>query len=389
MSLSATRLKPLETVFERAVADGTIPGAVVGVATRDETVYLKAFGYRDREAGVAMTEDSIFRTASMTKPVVAAAALALVDDGRLLLSRPIGTYLPELHDLRLGVEDGGTLRLDKSVQPTVLDLLRQTSGFTNLGAGTSLVHAAYAAAPNLRDHQQSNAELVRKLAALPLNYAPGTTFEYGMAMDVLGAVLEIVAGGDLDAVIRSLVGAPLRMTDSGFLVRDEARLAEPQIDRSTGTRPDLGYQKGQPPRWYRGGGGLLSTAPDYLRFCRMLLNGGTLDGVRVLAPATVRRMMTAALPPGVAYSPNTRGHGWMAPVPSLGQSFALGGMVRTAVGPHPWPGSVGDYSWSGRAGTYFWVDPAAGVTAVLMMQSTVWRSEASELLRNVVYGAVE
>src|SRR6185369_17596032 len=123
----------------------------------------------------------------------------------------------------------------------------------------------------------------------------------------------------------------LGMADSGFLVGDETRLAEPQIDRGTGTRPDLGYQKGQPPRWYRGGGGLLSTAPDYLRFCRMLLNGGTLDGARVLAPATIRRMMTPALPPDVAYSPNTTGHGLMAPLPALGQSFALGGMVRTTV----------------------------------------------------------
>ena len=389
MSLSAARLEALNGIFGTAVAAGTIPGAVVGVATRDAAVYLKAFGYRDREAGVAMTEDTVFRTASMTKPVVAAAALALVEAGLLQLDQPIGAYLPALRDLKLGVENDGALRLEATTPPTVLDLLRQTSGFTNLGAGTSLVHAAYAAAQNLRDHQQTNTELVRKLATLPLNYPPGTTFEYGMAMDVLGALLEVVAGEDLDAVVRRSITGPLGMPDSGFLVRDEGRLAEPQVERGSGKRPDLGYQKGQPPRWYRGGGGLLSTAPDYLRFCRMLLNGGTLDGAQVLAPARVRQMMAAALPPGVAYSPNTTGHGLMAPLPALGQSFALGGMVRTAAGVHPWRGSVGDYSWSGRAGTYFWVDPAAGVSAVLMMQSTMWRSEASGLLREVVYGGLE
>src|SRR5262249_13552413 len=152
------------------------------------------------------------------------------------LNRPIGTYLPELRKLKLGVEEAGALRFEETNQPTVLDLLRQTSGFTNLGAGKSLVHAAYAAAPGLRDHRQTNAELVQKLAVLPLNYRPGTTFEYGMAMDVLGALLEVVDGRDLNAVVRARVASPLGMTDSGFLLEDETRLAEPQVDRATEAR---------------------------------------------------------------------------------------------------------------------------------------------------------
>lgn len=389
MRLDESRLHRIDAEIDAAIEAAMIPGAVVGVATADRTVYLKAFGWRDRAAGVPMTTDSIFRTASMTKPLVAATTLALVESGRLRLDQPIGACLPALRALKLGIEATGRLRLEPTRNPTVLDLLRQTSGFTNLGAGTSLVDAAYAAAPNLRDHQQTNAELVDKLAKLPLRYVPGTTFEYGMGFDVLGALLEVAGGENLDALVRRLIFEPLGMNDSGFLCRDEARLAEPQVDAVTGLVPDLGYQKGRPPRWFRGGGGVLSTAPDYLRFCRMLLNDGALDGRQVLAPISVRRLMTAALPADVAFAPQTAKLGLMAPSPALGQSFALGGMVRTDVGLHPWPGNVGDYSWSGRAGTYFWVDPAEGFAAVLMMQSAHWRDEAMGLLRASVYAALQ
>ena len=148
-------------------------------------------------------------------------------------------------------------------------------------------------------------------------------------------------------------------------------------------RPDLGYQKGKPPRWFRGGGGLLSTAPDYLKFCRMLLDrGGSL-----LSRHAATRMMTNALPPDVMLAPSVARLGPMAPDKALGQGFGLGGMVRTVANLHPWPGSVGDYSWSGRAGTYFWVDPAEGVAAVLMMQTEA-RPKYHELLRTVVYSAL-
>ena len=386
-TLDRARLARLDAAFEHAIAAGDIPGAVVGITTADDTTYLASFGYRDREAGVAMTADSIFRTASMTKPVVAATALLLADEGRLQLSAPIGHYLPELGNLRLGVEGAGTLELIATNQPTVFDLLRQTSGFTNVGAGNSLVHAAYAAVPNLRDHQQTNADMVSRLARLPLLYRPGTTFEYGMSMDVLGAVLEVASGTDLNQLVMEQIARPLGMSGTGFLVHEESRLAEPQIDRRTGLRPDLGYQKGRPPRWFRGGGGLLSTVPDYLAFCRLLLNGGLVAGYPILSRHATTRMMTNALPPDVELAPSVVRLGPMAPDPALGQGFGLGGMVRTAPNLHPWPGSVGDYSWSGRAGTYFWIDPAEGVAAVLMMQTEA-RPKYHELVRAVVYSAL-
>ena len=392
MSVVAPRLGPLDVVFQRAVDEGVIPGAVVGVATADETPYLKAFGYRDREAGTLMTEDSIFRTASMTKPIVALGALLLAEDGKLRLSAPIGEYLPEFRDLRLGVEiegpNGRQLTLEATVQPTVFDLLRQTSGFTNISAGTSLVHAAYAAAPGLRDHQQTNAEMVTKLARLPLLYRPGTTFEYGMSMDVLGRVIEVVAGTDLNSFVIDRIARPLSMTDTGFMVSDESRLAEPQIDRTRGARPDLGYQKGAPPRWFRGGGGLLSTASDYLQFCRLLLNHGRVAGRPLFSRVNATRLMTNSLPADIALAPSAANLGLMAPDPSLGQGFGLGGMVRIAANLHPWPGSVGDYSWSGRGGTYFWVDPFEGIAGVLMMQTEAG-PKYHELLRICVYGSLE
>jgi CubicO group peptidase (beta-lactamase class C family) len=386
-SLDLSRLVRLDAAFEQAVAGGDIAGAVVGLTTADGTIYLKAFGYRDREAGIAMRDDDIFRTASMTKPVVAATALLLAEEGRLQLGAPVGQYLPELGNLKLGVEADGKLALEPSSQPTVFDLLRQTAGFTNVGAGASLVHAAYAGIASLRDHQQTNAEMVTKLARLPLLYRPGTTFEYGMSMDVLAAILEVVAGTDLNRLVGDRIARPLGMTGTGFLLADEARLAEPQIDRRTGVRPDLGYQKGRPPRWFRGGGGLLSTVPDYLSFCRMLLNRGSIGGRPLLSRHAATRMTTNALPPGITLAPSVARLGPMAPDPALGQGFGLGGMVRTVANLHPWPGSVGDYSWSGRAGTYFWVDPAEGIAAVLMMQ-TEPRPKYHELLRTVVYSAL-
>ena len=388
MPIDAARL---DAIFERAVAAGTIPGAVVGVTSAVETIHLKSFGCRDREAGVAMTDDSIFRIASMTKPVVAATAMSLAEAGLLRLDSPVGHYLPELGGLQLGVEEDGSagrrLALVPTIQPTVLDLLRQTSGFTNVGAGTSMVHAAYAAIPDLRDHQQSNAEMVAKLARLPLLYRPGTTFEYGMSMDVLGRVIEVVCGADLDRVVGERIAGPLGMSRSGFLVADEGLLAEPQAAPETGRRPDLGYQKGRPPRWFRGGGGLLSTAPDYLRFCRLLLNGGSVGGEPLLSPTATGRMMSNALPANVALALSVSRLGLMAPDPALGQGFGLGGLVRTLPGLHPWPGSVGDFSWSGRAGTYFWVDPAQGLAVVLMMQTEA-RPAFHGLLRHAVYGAL-
>jgi len=290
VGFSAKRLGRLTDAFERDVAAGTIPGAVVHVARRGRTVYLRAFGYRDREAEAPMALDAIFRAASMTKPVVVVAALMLAEEGRLQLYHDLAQYLPEFAGVQVGIERGaGETRELDLVAParpiTVQDLMRHTSGLTYGAFGDSLVQRAYRAA-NVTDPRQNNAEMSAKLAALPLASQPGSTWEYSMSIDVLGRVVEVVSGLDLDRFIAERITGPLAMHDTAFRLPDAdvARLAQPQIDPATGQRADLRYlyDPERPPRWITGGGGLLTTATDYARFAQLLAGGGVLEGTRLL-----------------------------------------------------------------------------------------------------------
>jgi CubicO group peptidase (beta-lactamase class C family) len=293
------RVQRLLDVFAVDVERGAIPGVVVSISRDGASACYEAFGFRDREAGVPMTRDAIFRGASITKPLTVTAALTCVEDGTLRLADPVSRYLPALRDLQVGVErvrDGEReLALEPSTREiTIQDLMRHTAGFTYGGFGDSLVQRAYRAA-GVMDLQQTNAELIEKLARLPLAYQPGSTFEYGMSIDVLGAVVEVVAGAPLDRVVAERITGPLGMPDTGFVLREPERLAYPQVDAATGARPDLNglYDPARPPRWFSGGGGILTTAADYARFAQMLLNGGTLDGARVLGRKTVALMTTS------------------------------------------------------------------------------------------------
>jgi CubicO group peptidase (beta-lactamase class C family) len=395
VGFAADRLHRLVDGFAAHVEQAAIPGAVLFVARHGKTACLSAVGWRDREAADPMPIDAIFRGASITKPLAVAAALALVDDGLLQLAAPVSRYLPTLANLQVGVEVHGpngerTLMLEPAAREiTVQDLMRHTAGFTYGAFGDSLVQRAYRAA-DVTNMRQTNAEMVAKLATLPLAYQPGTTFEYGMSIDVLGAVIEVVAGMPLDRVLAERITGPLGMPDTGFRLTDEARLAHTQADPATGVRPDLTflYDPAAPPAWFSAGGGILTTATDYGRFAQMLLNGGVLDGVRILGRKTVALMASDHLPPGVEFGPFTTELGVTAPFPWFGQGFGLGVSVRIDAGRAPHPGSVGDFSWSGVSGTYFWVDPAERLVAVLMLQSPANRVYYRSLLRQLVYQAL-
>jgi CubicO group peptidase (beta-lactamase class C family) len=241
----------------------------------------------------------------------------------------------------------------------------------------------------LMDPGQTNAELVAKLARLPLMFEPGTTWEYSMSTDVLGRIVEIVSGQSLGDFCAERITGPLGMADTGFAATgpgQAARLAEPQVEAKSGQRPPMRSVK-QPVRWHSGGGGAVSTAADYLRFCQMLLNGGELDGARLLAPKTVAHMAADHLPPGVCYGGTAR-FGALAPTPELGIGFGLGFAVRKEAGRSPVPGSVGDYFWHGVSGTTFWIDPQEQLIAVLMLQSPEHRLRYRNLTRQLVYGAM-
>jgi CubicO group peptidase (beta-lactamase class C family) len=343
-----------------------------------------------------MSPDAIFRIASMTKPVTAVAALMLVEEGKLQLADPVSRYLPELKSLQVGVELNENGERSLALRPvnremTVQDLMRHTSGLTYGMFGESLVQRAYRAV-NTMDDQQTNAEMLAKLAQLPLAHQPGGTFEYSMSTDVLGRLVEVVSGMDLNQFVTQHIARPLRMPDTRFLLdaRQAQRLAEPRHDPAT-TPVLVGYNPARPPKWFAGGSGLVSTAEDYARFCQMLLNGGELDGVRLLSRKSIELMTSNHLPPEVGYGVFTPELGLTAPLPRLGQGYGLGVGVRLEPGRSPVPGSSGDYFWGGATGPYFWIDPAERLIAILMLQElnlqrrTYYRS----VLRNLVYQALE
>jgi CubicO group peptidase (beta-lactamase class C family) len=393
------RLERLSALLRTDTENAAIPGAVALIVRDGQAAYCQAFGYADRAARRAMRHDAIFRIASMTKPLTAVAALMLMEQGKLLLTDPVHRHLPELRNVKVGIEErDASGRRDLRLEPgrramTVHDLMRHTAGFTYGRFGDSLVQRSYRAA-RMSDTQQTNADMVRKLADLPLAYHPGTTFEYGMATDVLGRIVEVVSGMELDRFFAEHITHPLGMPDTAFAVASGElhRLAEPQPPSSAGGPAPavIPYDPARPVRWFSGGGGLLSTAADYARFAQMLINGGEVDGVRLLGRKTVQLMMQNHLPSGLDYGTRTADLGVAAPLPQLGQGYGLGIGVRIAAGLSPVPGTVGDVYWGGALGPYFWADPHERLVVVFMLQESnvEVRTRYRALLRALVYQAL-
>jgi CubicO group peptidase (beta-lactamase class C family) len=372
--LDEGRLARLEAAVQKDVAGGRIPGVVMAVARDGRVVMHKAIGQQDPAKGLAMRSDSIFRIYSMTKPIVSVAAMMLVEEGRLQLADPVSQHIPELKGLRVGVEKGGALEMVAAArEPSVQDLLRHTSGFTYGVFGKSLVKEQYTK-QDVDGTDHDNAQFVKKLSGVPLMYQPGSTWEYGRSTDVLGHVVERVSGQSLDRFLEERIFRPLGMKDTGFHVPPEkhARLAEPFAADARM------LEVKQKPKYLAGGQGLVSTAADYLRFAQMLLNGGELEGVRLLSKKTVDYMTTDHL--GTIRGP--------AYLPGPGYGFGLGFAVRLADGQAATPGSAGDYNWGGLGGTYFWVDPKERLAAVWMMQSVSQRTYYRGVYRNMVYGSM-
>jgi CubicO group peptidase (beta-lactamase class C family) len=400
VGFSSERLKKIAAVLNADIEAGKIPGAVVLLTRKGKIAYFEAFGFQEREKKISMKRDSIFRIASMTKPFTSLAIMMLAEDGKLQLAYPVSKYLPEFKDLKVGVErsDPGSGKKELVLEPaeremTVQDLLRHTSGITYGVFGKSMVKDLYnQKGSNPFDFSQTNAEMVTKLSKLPLQYQPGTTWDYSMSTDVLGRIVEVVSGKELDVFIDERISKPLKLSDTLFWAEGEkrvARLAEPQIDPATNKKPGLFHDSLARPKWIAGGAGLLSTAADYARFCQMLLNGGALDKVRLVSPKTVELMTANHLPPGTKYSPVSyplfQG---IIPSPEAGQGFGLGFAVRTDPGRNALPGSVGDYFWAGAYGTFFWIDPKEQMSAILMMHAPSLRLDYRYLIRNLVYQAL-
>jgi CubicO group peptidase (beta-lactamase class C family) len=293
---------------------------------------------------------------------------------------PVAQYLPEFKDVKVGAEGAAPKR-----PMTVQDLMRHTSGLTYGIFGNSPVDQMYRKA-NIFG-AKSLEEMVKTIAGMPLLHQPGEFWEYSVSTDVLGRVVEVVSGMDLDSFVRERITTPLKMKDTGFWVKPEAAS---RLAKADGPPNPLFESATQKPNVFSGGGGMLSTAGDYARFSQMLLNGGELDGVRILSPKTIALMTSDQLPANVErHTPVALAIGSFGPVPEMGTSFGLGFAVRVDPGRNPMPGSVGDFSWGGITGTLFWVDPQTKLVAVLMAQSpqtmlnVIWRQT-----RTIVYQAM-
>jgi CubicO group peptidase (beta-lactamase class C family) len=392
VGLSSQRLQRIRDTLQADIDKGLVPGAVLLIARRGQIASSEALGYRDREDGAVMTPDTIFRIASMTKPVVSVAAMMLAEEGKLLIANPVSRYIPAFADLKVAANsddpDAKALTLEPlQREMTVQDLLRHTSGLTYAHLTGPHLKQTYETA-SVIDERQTNAEMAEKLAKVPLAYQPGTTFQYGVSTDMLGRVVEVASGMSLDRFIDERICKPLGLLKTSFGPIDGSRAAQPQIDSASGKRPPM-RDTSVRPNWISGGSGLLSTASDYVRFCQMLLNGGELGGARLLAPPTIALMTSDHLTPETRRSPSTPAlFGALAPTPEFGLGFGLGFAVRTHSGRNPLPGSVGDFSWSGVTGTYFWIDPQQELIAILMMQAPLQRLHYRYLMRTMVYQAI-
>jgi len=387
LGFSPERLERISSWLRDDIAKGTIPGAVLMIVRHGKVAHFEAAGSLDADTKAPMTKDAIFRIYSMTKPIVSVAVMMLAEQGRIKLEDPIAKYIPSFKDMKVGVEtsvDGKPkLELVAARRPiTIQDLLRHSSGLTYGFFGDLMVKKLYLEADLRGDYD--NAEFVDRLARLPLAFQPGSTWDYSHSTDVLGRLVEVVSGKSLYQSLKETILDPIGMPDTSFTVADparQARIAEPlKTDRRIGADVEI-----NDPRLVRksegGGGGMVGTVNDYARFLMMLRNGGTLDGKRYLGPKTVAYMTSDHTGTGVVPGPYY--------LPGPGYGFGLGFAVRKDAGVATTPGSAGDYNWGGAGGTYFWVDPKEDMFVVFGMQSPSQRLHYRQVLRTMVYGAIE
>ncbi|MGM4904717.1 serine hydrolase domain-containing protein [Tardiphaga sp. 866_E4_N2_1] len=389
---SQEKLAKIGEFFRKQIADGKIPGAIVLIQQHGKPVYKEFFGVRDPDTKQPMTDDTIFRLHSMSKPITSFAAMMLIDQGKLKLDDPVSHYIPSFAKAKVGVEkklENGEKVLD-IVAPdrpvTIRDLLLHTSGITYGFYGESLVRRAYGNA-DIYSGDFDNKEFADRIAQLPLEHQPGTMWDYGHSTDILGRVVEVVTGKSLLGYEEQAFLGPLGMKDTGFFVKEKSKevmLAKPMAwdrDFRTGRqgRPDT-YQK-----WESGSGGMVSTLADYTKFAQMLLNGGEYDGKRFMSAATFKDMTTDHIGKDSGV-----GRDYLY-FPGDGFGFGYGFAVRTDPGnakPPP-PGSLGELKWDGASGCYFIIDPKQDFFFILLEQTPSERQRIQRSLKLLVYEALE
>ena len=374
------------------VAQGKIPGAILLIEQHGKPIYHESFGVRDVTNQLSMTDDTIFRLFSMTKPITSVVAMMLIEEGKFKLDDPVAKYIPSFATVKVRVEhkaeDGSkTLELvPPNHPPTILDLMRQTSGITYGFYGNSLVRKTYAAA-NIYAGDFDNAEFAERIARLPLHDQPGTLWQYGHSTDILGRIMEIVTGKSLLEIEREKLLDPLGMHETRFYVTDpeKKKLIARPMPNDSDFRVGFESKPEIPMKWESGGGGMVSTMADLARFSQMILNGGKLDGRQYLSAKTFEMMTTDHVGPGSGVGRD------FFYFPGDGFGFGLGFAVRTDPGnakPPP-AGSLGELKWDGASGCYFVIDRKQDMFFVLLEQTPSERQRIQPAVKRLIYEAME
>lgn len=397
VGLSPERLARIRPVMQRYVDEGKFAGILTLIARRGQIAHLETVGQRDVSASQPLTADTIFRIYSMTKPITSVAVMMLYEFGELLLTDPLAKFIPAFANAQVFLGTGALeWRLEPAKPITIRDLLTHTAGLSYGFFADLPIEARYQAIHNVTDFNNEPSlyptdiplsELVEKWAQIPLTHQPGSRWRYSVATDVLGRVVEVISGQTLGEFFRSHIFEPLGMHDTGFLVPADKvnRFAAMYTHESTGLRAIDGSSDSpytRPRRLESGGGGLVSTANDYWRFAQMLLNGGELDGVRLLSRKTIELMSRNHIP--AAQLPLRNGDDIFA-----GEGFGLGFgvIIDPAASQLPW--SQGTYYWGGAANTTFWIDPQEELIGLLMTQFMPSETyPVNDLFRVLAYQAI-
>lgn len=391
VGMSSEVLSEIQPALTKLSDAGKTPGFVTLVARNGKIVHHQAFGMRDVENGLPMEEDTIFRMFSMTKPVTAVAVMQLVEDGKIAVSDPVSKYIPEFGEMKVLVvnDDGSQELVDAETTMTVHHLLTHTSGLS-YGLFNPLVAPYYEEAGIADFTNIPLEEFARRSASVPLLFEPGTDWEYSIAMDILGRIVEVASGESFAAYLENNIFRPLGMKDSAFWVPSEKQARFAALYEATEDRKGMkltevdGYRTySAPPAMASGGGGMVGTALDYYRFAQALLNDGELDGVRILSEASAKEIKRDQLGPEFGETPLTLGI-----VPGRGLGFGYcGSVVRE--GAMPLFGNPGTYWWGGYASTDFWIDPQADLVGIVCTQLIPTASQPTRIIfGNQVYKAI-
>jgi CubicO group peptidase (beta-lactamase class C family) len=386
------KLEKISEFFRNEVATGKIPGAIVLIQQHGKPVYHQFFGVRDTATTAPMTDDTIFRIFSMSKPITSVAAMTLIDQHKIKIDDPVAMYIPSFATAKVGVEkkaDNGekALELVPLKRPlTILDLMTQTSGITYGFYGDSMVRKAYANA-RIYDGDFTNAEFAERIAGLPLAEQPGTLWDYGHSTDILGRIIEVASGKSLLQYEKESLLDPLGMPDTTFYVADPAKqklIAKP-MPNDHDFRVGFDSSADVPMKWESGGGGMVTTMADFAKFSQMILDGGKFDGKQYVSPTSYELMTSDHVGPGSGVE---RDYFYF---PGDGFGFGLGFGVRTDPGnakPPP-PGSLGELKWDGASGCYFVIDRKQDMFFVLLEQTPSERQRIQKTVKQLIYEAME